>query len=135
MPARARSEEERPAGARLSAQQAFGVTARIAATAHMIDGGLTPILGGLMARVREFLPTTQRLSVHTTTVECEFGTVGEGGSRVLHLSTFGSKDRASERKSSQSIQLDVEHARQLVVIIADFLAATAMGEADAADLR
>jgi len=86
-----------------------------------------------MAKVRVFQPSTQRLGIHNTTVECEFGTVGEGRSRVLHLSTFGSRDRISERKSSQSIQLDVEHARQLIVILADFLAAVALEGGDADD--
>ncbi|MEV4277691.1 hypothetical protein [Actinoplanes xinjiangensis] len=78
-----------------------------------------------MARVRSFMPSTQRLNIHKTTVECEFDTLVEGSTRVLHLSTFGSKDRASERKSSQSIQLDIEHARLLIGILADFIAAAA----------
>jgi hypothetical protein len=78
-----------------------------------------------VARVLSFMPSTQRLNIHRTTVECEFDTVVEGDTRILHLSTFGSKDRASERKSSQSIQLDVEHARLLIGILADFLASAA----------
>ncbi|MCM4084227.1 hypothetical protein [Paractinoplanes hotanensis] len=79
-----------------------------------------------MARIRAFQRSTQRLTVHNTTVECEFETVDDGSSRVLHLSTFGSKDRASVRKSSQSIQLDIDHARKLIVILADFLAEAAV---------
>lgn len=35
----------------------------------------------------------------------------------LHLSTFGSDDRQSDRKSSQSIQLDRKRAAELVEIL------------------
>ncbi len=35
----------------------------------------------------------------------------------LHVSTFGSDDRARDRKSSQSLQLNVDQARELVAII------------------
>uniref|UniRef100_UPI001C603AD8 hypothetical protein n=1 Tax=Pseudonocardia nigra TaxID=1921578 RepID=UPI001C603AD8 len=47
----------------------------------------------------------------------QYGVVGEGPQRLLHLSTFGSDDRVSDRKSSQSLQLNIEQARQLVEII------------------
>jgi hypothetical protein len=57
------------------------------------------------------------VSVHPTEVDCEFTVVDEGMGRFLHLSTFGSDHRASERKSSQSLQLDVDQARRLVEII------------------
>jgi hypothetical protein len=71
-----------------------------------------------MARVRSFGPSNQSLKPHPTEVDCEFGVVDDvAGVRLLHLSTFGSDDRASERKSSQSLQLDAERARQLVEII------------------
>ncbi|MBA3906289.1 MAG: hypothetical protein H0X35_06325 [Pseudonocardiales bacterium] len=33
------------------------------------------------------------------------------------MSTFGSDDRARDRKSSQSLQLNVDQARELVAII------------------
>lgn len=59
----------------------------------------------------------QRLRGHDTEVDCEYAMLGGELERLLHLSTFGSDDRASERKSSQSIQLDVERARQLIAII------------------
>jgi len=57
------------------------------------------------------------LKAHPTEVDCEFGVVDDDGVRLLHLTTFGSDDRASDRKSSQSLQLDVEQARKLVEII------------------
>ena len=70
-----------------------------------------------MARVRRFGPSHQRVKVHPTEVDCEHVVIDDGSQRLLHLSTFGSDDRASERKSSQSLQLDVEAARQLLEII------------------
>lgn len=70
-----------------------------------------------MARVRSFAPSTQSIRVHRTEVDCEFGVVDGPGGPWLHLSTFGSDERASERKSSQSIQLDVAQARELIDIL------------------
>ena len=75
-----------------------------------------------MARVRKFSASKQRLKAHDTYVDCEVGIIGTGANQLLHLSTFGSDDRVSERKSSQSMQLDVQHAVQLVEILADFIA-------------
>lgn len=70
-----------------------------------------------MARVRSFASSIQNVRVHPTTVDCEHTVVDHGGTRLLHLSTFGSDDRKSDRKSSQSLQLDVDRARELVEII------------------
>lgn len=70
-----------------------------------------------VARVRSFGPSHQRVKAHPTEVDCQHVVIDDGSERLLHLSTFGSDDRASERKSSQSIQLDLESARQLVEII------------------
>lgn len=70
-----------------------------------------------MARVRSFGPSNQNVRVHPTEVDCEFGVIDDGSVRLLHLSTFGSDDRESGRKSSQSLQLDVEQAQRLVEII------------------
>ncbi|PWU59465.1 hypothetical protein DLE60_16285 [Micromonospora globispora] len=67
--------------------------------------------------MRSFGPSQQRVKVHPTEVDCEHAVIDDGSQRLLHLSTFGSDDRASERKSSQSMQLDVEAARQLLEII------------------
>ncbi len=70
-----------------------------------------------MARVRSFSSSTQDIRPHPTEVDCEHLVIVDGDRRLLHLSTFGSDDRASKPKSSQSIQLDVDAARELVVII------------------
>ena len=70
-----------------------------------------------MARVRSIGPSNQRIKPHPSEVDCEFTVVEGAEVRLLHLTTFGSDDRASDRKSSQSLQFDVERARELVDII------------------
>ncbi|MBP1781163.1 hypothetical protein J3R08_001013 [Micromonospora sp. HB375] len=70
-----------------------------------------------MARVRSFSASRQRIKPHPTEVDCEYAVIEGGDLRLLHLSTFGSDDRASERKSSQSLQLDLQTARQLMEVI------------------
>lgn len=70
-----------------------------------------------MARIRSFNPSTQNIRRHWTEVDCEHAVIDAGGDRLLHLSTFGSDERASDRKSSQSIQLDRARAAELIVLI------------------
>lgn len=71
-----------------------------------------------MARIRQFEEGTQSVSVHPTAVDCFYQTVvGPDGQRYLHLTTFGSEDRQSKPKSSQSIQLSRAVADDLVKII------------------
>lgn len=47
--------------------------------------------------------------------------VEAGGEPFIHLTTFGSDGRASAPKSSQSIQLDLDAARQLVWALREVL--------------
>ena len=71
-----------------------------------------------MARLRGFEEGTQNVRVHPTEVDCFHQVVtGSDGARFLHLTTFGSDDRHSGPKSSQSLQLDEMTARQLMEII------------------
>ncbi len=72
-----------------------------------------------MARVRSFGRSHKRIKAHPTEVDCEYATVGEGIDRLLHLSTFGSDGRASDHKSSQSLQLEAVRAQELVDVIED----------------
>ncbi len=73
-----------------------------------------------MARVRSIEPGKQKIKPHTTEVDCHFAVVDDReGSRLLHLTTFGSDHRKSAPKSSQSIQLNVEMARKLIEVIHD----------------
>lgn len=71
-----------------------------------------------MAIIRSFDPGHQSIRVHTTEVDCYYQTVtAKDGSTFLHLTTFGSDNRAIPGKSSQSIQLSASSARALVEII------------------
>lgn len=70
-----------------------------------------------MAYVTGFTESKQRIRPHETEVDCEYLALNSTRGPLLHLSTFGSKDRVSDRKSSQSLQLDEARARQLVAII------------------
>ncbi|MFF0607352.1 Shedu immune nuclease family protein [Nocardia tengchongensis] len=73
-----------------------------------------------MARVLRLTPGNQRIEAHDVDkgVECEHKVVADSeGDTLLHLSTFGSKDRESHRKSSQSLQFDVGIAAELVDVL------------------
>jgi len=71
-----------------------------------------------MARIRSLKAGAQSIRAHDSEVDCFYQTaVATDGSRLLHLSTFGSDDRASKPKSSQSIQIDEPIARRLIQIL------------------
>jgi len=73
-----------------------------------------------MARIGNFEPGTQVVKVHPTEVDCFFQRlVVPDGHVLLHLSTFGSDERASSPKSSQSLQLDRRAASALLGILED----------------
>src|SRR5689334_18265844 len=72
-----------------------------------------------MARILELGPNTQRIKAHSPDkgVVCEHQAIrASDGTQLLHLSTFGSKDRVSDPKSSQSLQFDAETAAAIVRI-------------------
>lgn len=71
-----------------------------------------------MAIIRSFDPGHQSVRIHGTEVDCCYQRVtADNGSVYLHLTTFGSDDRAVPGKSSQSFQLNASSARALVEII------------------
>jgi hypothetical protein len=71
-----------------------------------------------MARIKAIRRGTQSVRVHPTEVDCYYQVIAApDGSTLLHLSTFGSSERQSEPKSSQSIQLDETSAAELVSLI------------------
>ena len=71
-----------------------------------------------MARVRSLDAGHQSVAVHPTEVDCFYQIVERSdGSRLLHLTTFGSDGRETHPKSSQSLQLDADIALQLVDVI------------------
>lgn len=71
-----------------------------------------------MARIRKIEEGRQSVTVHPTEVDCFYQVVtGEDGERYLHLSTFGSDQRQSSPKSSQSIQLSRSVATELIAVV------------------
>ncbi len=73
-----------------------------------------------MARLRSMEPGTQAVRVHPTEVDCFYQALtDQSGRTYLHLTTFGSDERQSTPKSSQSLQLDEAAARQLIQIMRD----------------
>ncbi len=75
-----------------------------------------------MARILEIKQNTQNISAHKVDngVECEYQVIQESdGTTLVHLSTFGSDKRQSDRKSSQSLQLDEKIATALIEILSD----------------
>ncbi len=71
-----------------------------------------------MARIRKIVRGTQSIQPHSTEVDCYYDVVhARDGTTLLHLTTFGSDQRASKPKSSQSIQIDGKIARELVKLL------------------
>lgn len=71
-----------------------------------------------MARIRSFDKGTQSIRPHDSLVDCFHSTLTDAdGQTLLHLTTFGSDYRKSAPKSSQSLQIDVEMAGELLEVI------------------
>ena len=70
-----------------------------------------------MAQVRSISAGAQSVRRHPTEVDCFYSIVADAEGELLHLSTFGSDDRKSPAKSSQSIQLSEAIAGELLQVI------------------
>lgn len=71
-----------------------------------------------MARVRSLQQGAQDVKSHPSEVDCFYQLITNPAGEVLvHLSTFGSDHRRSQPKSSQSLQLDEDVARQLIAVL------------------
>lgn len=71
-----------------------------------------------MARVRSLAEGTQAIRPHESQVDCFYNVIRQDdGTALLHLSTFGSDLRQSKPKSSQSIQIDEDIARELFSLL------------------
>ena len=72
-----------------------------------------------MARIVSFEEDEGRHSrMHPTTVVCRYRRVHTEDGTLLQLDTSGSEVRQIPGKVSQSLQLDEEHAKQLISIVA-----------------
>lgn len=84
-----------------------------------------------MAKIRSISPSTQRVKSAPTEVDCQFAVFHDKDeNKILHLSTFGSDNRVSAPKSSQSIQLDLPMAEQLVELLIDTFQLSPGGASD-----
>lgn len=71
-----------------------------------------------MARVRSLTRGNQSIRPHASEVDCFYDVIHQAnGTRLLHLSTFGSDQRQSKPKSSQSIQIDERLAGELFELL------------------
>lgn len=76
-----------------------------------------------MARVRSIVVGSQDVRPHPTEVDCSVQVISDtSGDRLFHLSSFGSDQRSTVPKVSQTLQFDVESARALRSFLDQFLA-------------
>jgi len=69
-----------------------------------------------MAVVGEFFEDVANAKRHPTVVECGWQIVRDGNKKLLQLSTYGSDQRASGKKVSQTLQFDRESLAALMQI-------------------
>lgn len=89
---------------------------------RLVDARSTAFHNRTVARILELGPNNQRITAHSVDkgVVCEHQVVqDDDGTTLLHLSTFGSKDRVSDPKSSQSLQFDAKVAANLTKVFRD----------------
>lgn len=71
-----------------------------------------------MARIKSLSQSKSDAGVHPTEVDCTWQvTHSDSGAPLLTLSTYGSDNRVSRPKVSQTIQMDREVARQLMDVL------------------
>lgn len=71
-----------------------------------------------MALIRSLSKGSQTIRPHDSEVDCFYNIVeSPEGTRLLHLSTFGSDQRQSKPKSSQAIQINEVIARDLMTLL------------------
>jgi hypothetical protein len=71
-----------------------------------------------MAKIIGFQATALNSRAHPTEVICGHQVINSGDDRLLQLSTFGSAERRSEYKVSQTLQIDQRRATELIQILA-----------------
>ena len=75
------------------------------------------LIGGAVARIRSFQPMKSDVRPHPTEVDCGYQVIVDDATTYVHLSTFGSDERRSDKKVSQTLQIDREMAGQLVALL------------------
>ena len=73
-----------------------------------------------MARIRSLFRDPHNSRPHPTDVECGWQVLTTAdGEVLLQLSTYGSDDRRSEKKVSQTIQIDASIASELYALLGE----------------
>lgn len=70
-----------------------------------------------MAIVRSLTRGSSQIARHRTSVDATYQVITDDAGTLLHLSTYGSDERASEPKVSQTIQLTRDAARDLLAAL------------------
>jgi len=70
-----------------------------------------------MAYITEFFESKSGGSSQHSTCSCGWKIAERGGQRVLQLDTYGSDARKDQGTVSQSIQVDQEHALELIGLL------------------
>jgi 5-methylcytosine-specific restriction protein B len=60
---------------------------------------------------------TSNVRTHPTDVDCGYQVVHADEGTLLQLSTYGSDARKSDKKVSQTLQVDRDVARQLIAVL------------------
>lgn len=72
-----------------------------------------------MAKIRSFTFRATAAQAHPTEVDATWSVIGSGPDALVQISTYGSDDRQSHPKVSQTIQVDARVAGQLVDLLVD----------------
>ena len=71
-----------------------------------------------MAKIRSFTKASHSIRPHKSEVDATYQLLtDDSGSTLFQLSTYGSDERKSEPKVSQTIQLDEKFARELIAAL------------------
>lgn len=78
------------------------------------------VIGGMllsMAIIRSLSQGSSAVSRHRTSVDATYQVLADASGTLFHLSTYGSDDRASEPKVSQTVQLERPAAADLIAAL------------------
>lgn len=73
-----------------------------------------------MARIRSIEKIDEAGHLHRSDVDCTYqNVISDDGTKYIHLTMYGSDNRKSAPKSSQTIHLNQEMALRLIKILAE----------------
>lgn len=72
-----------------------------------------------MAKIRSFTFRSTSANAHPTEVDATWAVIGTGPGALVQISTYGSDDRQSHPKVSQTIQIDARVAGEIIDVLTD----------------